>query len=144
MICDREVRLTLPLIHHRLGAALLVSFVCKDLDFTQPRPIFTLKKAVREMEERNIGLTQPSWEAILLAGSYLKGKHNWIPVEERLPKFDEQVLVYGLCPNGCRLFYVDCLIQDINDNGYPKWDDDTIIPTHWMPLPQAPKEEEEK
>jgi len=59
---------------------------------------------------------------------------QWIPVEEMLPKFDEQVLVYGLCPNGCRLFYVDCLIQDINDNGYPKWDDDTIIPTHWMPI----------
>lgn len=66
---------------------------------------------------------------------------NWIPVEERLPKFDEQVLVYGLCPNGCRLFYVDCLIQDINDNGYPKWDDDTIIPTHWMPIVPPRKEE---
>lgn len=65
---------------------------------------------------------------------------HWIPVEERLPKFDEQVLVYGLCPNGCRLFYVDCLIQDINDNGYPKWDDDTIIPTHWMPIVPPRKE----
>jgi hypothetical protein len=66
---------------------------------------------------------------------------RWIPVEERLPKFDEQVLVYGLCPNGCRLFYVDCLIQDINDNGYPKWDDDTIIPTHWMEI-QPPRKED--
>lgn len=66
---------------------------------------------------------------------------QWIPVEERLPKFDEQVLVYGLCPNGCRLFYVDCLIQDINDNGYPKWDDDTIISTHWMPIVPPIKEE---
>lgn len=66
---------------------------------------------------------------------------RWIPVEERLPKFDEQVLVYGLCPNGCRLFYVDCLIQDINDNGYPKWDDDTIIPTHWMEIVPPRKEE---
>ena len=66
---------------------------------------------------------------------------HWIPVEEMLPKFDEQVLVYGLCPNGCRLFYVDCLIQDINDNGYPKWDDDTIIPTHWMPIVPPRKED---
>ena len=76
------------------------------------------------------------------AGWRVADQHpNWIPVDERLPKFDEQVLVYGLCPNGCRLFYVDCLIQDINDNGYPKWDDDTIIPTHWMPIVPPRKEE---
>lgn len=68
---------------------------------------------------------------------------QWIPVEEELPKFDEQVLVYGLCPNGCRLFYVDCLIQDINNNGYPKWDDDTIIPTHWKPI-VPPRKEDKK
>lgn len=77
-----------------------------------------------------------------LEGAEWADQHpHWIPVEERLPKFDEQVLVYGLCPNGCRVFYVDCLIQDINDNGYPKWDDDTIIPTHWMPIVPPRKED---
>ena len=84
-----------------------------------------------------------TWEDFLEAvwQLHLVASNQWIPVEERLPKFDEQVLVYGLCPNGCRLFYVDCLIQDINDNGYPKWDDDTIIPTHWMPIVPPRKEE---
>lgn len=83
-----------------------------------------------------------SLQTILLMAIDFGQQHpHWIPVEEELPKFDEQVLVYGLCPNGCRLFYVDCLIQDINNNGYPKWDDDTIIPTHWMKIVPPRKEE---
>ena len=96
-----------------------------------------------ELNSRTIDLSKKQ----VFMSAYIQGwkaadSHpQWIPVEERLPKFDEQVLVYGLCPNGCRLFYVDCLIQDINDNGYPKWDDDTIIPTHWMPIVPPRKED---
>lgn len=100
-----------------------------------------MKKAVREMEERNIGLTQPSWEAILLAGSYLKGNHNWIPVEEKLPpengKTQQSISVWatnGLTSGEFRYNFDTKTWTDM-------WGDPFDI-THWMLLPQPPRKEE--
>lgn len=61
--------------------------------------------------------------------------HKWISVEERLPEEEVQVLVYG------RIFMdigwiLDSKWKSEYINAY---DDDEI--THWMPLPEAPKEE---
>lgn len=105
-----------------------------------------LKKAIREMEVRNIGLTQPSWEAIILAAAYLEGKHNWIPVEERLPEPGKDVLVWSSGFDepmvGCfkhwnwqrkqHMFYVH------NDRNM--WGNIT----HWMPMPQPPRKEDKE
>ena len=102
------------------------------------------------MEERNIGLTQPSWEAILLAGSYLKGKHNWIPVEERLPKINDvasswdcsdDVYIYLATHSYCVGRYEHD--KSTNEFYWVLYGVDKDIPvTHWMPLPQAPRKEE--
>jgi len=68
---------------------------------------------------------------------------NWIPVEEKLPKVDEQTTLSN-----------DCIVVDSAGaryfgyyNGTDEcWytDDYTMIlfVTHWMPLPQAPRKEE--
>ena len=94
-----------------------------------------LKKAIREMEERNIGLTQPSWEAILLAAAYLEGKHNWIPVEERLPKENEEVLAY----NAENEEVIACDYHHKMFHCWPETFGKSI--THWMPMPQPPRKE---
>lgn len=62
-------------------------------------------------------------------------KPHWIPVTERLPEFGERVLV----SNGgfvCESF--------LSQSG--KWQRSGVdmffmTPTHWMPLPEPPKEE---
>lgn len=54
----------------------------------------------------------------------LKTKTEWIPVTERLPEFNENVLVYSAHTG---LICIDANIQfDRNV-------------THWMPLPEPPK-----
>ena len=69
-------------------------------------------------------------------------RQHWIPVAERLPDFDGAVLcmrksnVYGVRPYQ-EILYVD-------EYGFTNYDDiylaDGVV-THWMPLPEPPKEE---
>ena len=68
---------------------------------------------------------------------HLKATHGWIPVEERLPEQLKAVLV--LCENG------KIGISGVNSIDYPvewcTWTGSTFTPvTHWMPLPEPPKE----
>ena len=55
---------------------------------------------------------------------------RWISVKDRLPEVCENVLVYGI--DG----FVDigCL------GNYGEWEGCESIPTHWMPLPEPPKD----
>lgn len=69
---------------------------------------------------------------------------KWISVEDRLPTDNSEVLV---CRYNSKLCF--CTIQIDRYDGYGKWDElnslyDTNIwsVTHWMPLPQPPKEVE--
>lgn len=57
-------------------------------------------------------------------------KQEWIPVTERLPKKHERVLV---CSKSVKM-----RIDFINNDG--KWYTTPHV-THWMPLPEPPKEE---
>ena len=66
---------------------------------------------------------------------------DWIPVGERLPEENSKVIIYSKV-----LFFdveVDCGIlfdgewQTITNGGW-----DSCEPTHWMPLPEAPKDSE--
>ena len=67
---------------------------------------------------------------------------NWISVKDRLPDEDQEVFVYsslGIIEK-CKMsnsdwFYTNCpMCSDL-------WDDDETI-THWMPLPEKPKDAE--
>lgn len=63
-----------------------------------------------------------------------KSKPRWIPVTERLPeKEDEAVIVWK--KQGF------ALIDWRHDNKWAILDNNCGIATHWMPLPEAPKEE---
>lgn len=68
--------------------------------------------------------------------------NNWIPVTERLPKLHEEVLVcnedYGLSELG----FAMVAVWD-GANWVETWNKKDAIHyiTHWMPLPEPPKEE---
>lgn len=61
------------------------------------------------------------------------GKPKWIPVTERLPKENEAVIVWE--KQGF------ALIDWRHDNKWAILDNSYGIATHWMPLPEPPKEE---
>lgn len=71
-------------------------------------------------------------------------RSRWIPVTERLPELDSDVLcrLKGFCYGGrtqvCRYRKADKYINhpyfDHHRNGFP-------VVTHWMPLPTPPKED---
>ena len=57
---------------------------------------------------------------------------EWISVEERLPEFDERVLVYLDSKRSCVKIDTDRIVQGRG----VRWGNDI---THWQPLPEAPK-----
>lgn len=63
---------------------------------------------------------------------------EWIAIEDRLPPFDERVLVY------CRIYgrYIGAYQRIDPDYDFGNWNDGeklgVLPPTHWMPLPPAP------
>lgn len=66
-------------------------------------------------------------------------KPRWIPVTERLPEYGERVLVFG----GVTMYVA---YYDKNRYGGESWHklnskSHYCNPTHWMPLPEPPKEE---
>lgn len=61
---------------------------------------------------------------------------RWIPVSERLPEDCETVLVYAV--GYMELGWYDTDNGEWRSDEYT-WDADEV--THWLPLPQTPKEE---
>ena len=73
---------------------------------------------------------------------------NWISVKDRLPDDEEAVLIYWGFDFGKGLegeeYYA--IAQYICSEPKPYWsehDKDTMVVTHWMPLPEPPEEGEE-
>ena len=67
-------------------------------------------------------------------------KFKWISVAERLPEDLTRVIVF--CEDGVSYGLCEHLIAD--DEEVAEWHDFLyypITPTHWMPLPEPPKEE---
>ena len=67
---------------------------------------------------------------------------EWIKVETRRPKFGEYVLVY----NSIYGRYLSAY-QEIAESGWGDWTDvdgrrGGLPPSHWMPLPEPPQEDE--
>lgn len=86
--------------------------------------------AMKALEYEFEGKTLREWIDILK--DYQSSK--WISVEERLPEEEVQVLVYG------RIFMdIGWILDGKWKSEYINaYDDDEI--THWMPLPEPPKE----
>ena len=65
-----------------------------------------------------------------------KDSDNWISVEDRLPvDFNKKLLCYRKSGEVNIYFWHDIMF-------YIKYAKDGDIPTHWQPLPSAPKKEE--
>ena len=96
---------------------------------------FDVVALIDDLREENANLTARIAE--------LEEKQRWIPVSERLPRDGEHVLAA----------YVDTMLtaayyrHHIAFGGVDNWWDigegwHTGNPTHWRPLPEAPKERE--
>lgn len=68
---------------------------------------------------------------------------KWIPVTERLPPVDEDVLVWAY--NSMTRIWTLCRLYYETADVYWECEDGTMeevpVVTHWMPLPEPPKEE---
>ena len=60
---------------------------------------------------------------------------KWIKCSDRLPRLYENVLIYG---NGINNHIQTSFL--FNNEGHREWQEKYWIPTHWMPLPQPPKD----
>ena len=73
---------------------------------------------------------------------------KWIPVAERLPELKTKVLIYGgnhpIWVNGVKkpMPAIHTGYTRGEDEGWFTWDESYVISnvTHWMPLPEPPKE----
>lgn len=106
----------------------------KRLRFYQDGMLY-YKQAADAIEELQKQLDNAEIENIKLKEEFAKyrGKNRWIPVTERLPEKHDRVLVYS---NATRM---GRSIDFINSNG--NWYTTPKV-THWMPLPEPPKDGE--
>ena len=71
---------------------------------------------------------------------------KWIPVTERLPEIDADVLMYFADDDNMTAGFLVDVEEDTSmwsaysDGGY--YTDCDYVPTHWMPMPEPPKEVE--
>ncbi len=100
-----------------------------------------LMKAADAIEELSVLCANQSKDCSEAVAKYLElweKQPRWIPVAERLPEENVCVLVLGG-------YFAKVMETAILDDGlfYSAWDNRTEMfgVTHWMPLPQLPKEE---
>ena len=112
----------------------------------------TTGEALAEIEYYNgfsgkTAAVQAVSDACILAVAALREQEErrWIPVEERLPGDDHDVLIVGSGNpvKNVRLENSLEIARFSKDDGWilecwPDWE--TPIVTHWMPLPEPPKE----
>lgn len=97
-----------------------------------------VREAADTIEELEAVCKKQEVDLVEMTGE-LASKPKWIPVTERLPKYGERVLVFG----GFTMYVA---YYDKNRYGGESWHklnskSHYCNPTHWMPLPEPPKEE---
>ena len=94
--------------------------------------------AIEELLAERDEVNADSWKT---AFEVERDEHRWIPVEERLPLYGQDVLAVRTYGDGEKCQEV--LMAHVavwNEETGEKWWNATNI-THWMPLPEPPKEE---
>ena len=101
------------------------------------------EKLIELLMQAKIGWTKAELTDYLIANGVTIQK--WIPVTERLPEADIRVLVWigendhGFPPiDTDRVHDYSYLEERLRGKRWVRWDGNI---THWMPLPEAPKEE---
>ena len=69
--------------------------------------------------------------------------HSWISVKDRLPDKSEEYIVCAIDEDGERFVTTDSWLSLLFGGWYLFGEKSTSKVTHWMPLPEPPKEEEE-
>lgn len=120
-------------------------FFRKGVEWADANPCMPDKVVkIPERSREEIKELLDSWKGTIVAGGDISISISspWISVEERLPEPEKEVIIL----NKRKHTDIDFLTDD-GDGGYYWWksdetiwcDDDEI--THWMPIPELPKEE---